>query len=82
VINLFCKDLDIMVERLQARALRENRLDDANLDTIRNRLEVYEAETRPVLDHYGDELVHIIDSTQSPVLVLRDTLEVLANLEK
>ena len=81
VLNLFCKDIDIMVERLQARALRENRLDDANLDTIRNRLEVYEAETRPVLEHYGDGLVHTIDSTQSPVLVLRDVLAVLANLE-
>ena len=81
VLNLFCKDLEIMVDRLQARALRQNRLDDANLDTIRNRLEVYEAETRPVLDHYGDALVHTIDSTQSPVLVLRDTLEILANLE-
>ena len=81
VLNLFCKDLDIMVERLQARALRENRLDDANLDTIRNRLEVYEAETRPVLDHYGDGLVHTIDSTQTPVRVLRDVLEVLAKLE-
>ena len=63
------------------RALRQNRLDDANLDIIRNRLEVYQAETRPVLDHYGDALVHTIDSTQSPVLVLRDTLEILANLE-
>ena len=81
VLNLFCKDLDIMVERLQARALRENRLDDANLDTIRNRLKVYEAETRPVLDHYGDGLVHTIDSTQTPVRVLRDVLEVLAKLE-
>ena len=81
VLNLFCKDLDIMVERLQARALRENRLDDANLDTIRNRLEVYEAETRPVLDHYGDGLVHTIDSTQTPVRVLHDVLEVLAKLE-
>ena len=81
VLNLFCKDLDIMVERLQARALRENRLDDANLDTIRNRLEVYEAETRPVLEHYGDDLVHTIDSTQTPVRVLRDVLAVLANLE-
>ncbi len=81
VLNLFCKDIDIMVERLQARALRENRLDDANLDTIRNRLEVYEAETRPVLDHYGDGLVHTIDSTQTPVRVLRDVLEVLAKLE-
>ena len=81
VLNLFCKDLDIMVERLQVRALRENRLDDANLDTIRNRLEVYEAETRPVLEHYGDDLVHTIDSTQTPVRVLRDVLAVLANLE-
>jgi len=81
VVNLFCKDLDIMVERLQARALREDRLDDANLDTIRNRLKVYEAETRPVLEHYGDDLVHTIDSTQTPVLVLRDVLAVLANLE-
>ena len=81
VLNLFCKDIDIMVERLQARALRENRLDDANLDTIRNRLEVYEAETRPVLDHYGDGLVHTIDSTQTPVRVLHDVLEVLAKLE-
>ena len=81
VLNLFCKDIDIMVERLQARALRENRLDDANLDTIRNRLKVYEAETRPVLDHYGDGLVHTIDSTQTPVRVLHDVLEVLAKLE-
>ena len=81
LLNLFCKDLDIMVERLQARALRQNLLDDANLDTIRNRLEIYEAETRPVLNHYGDSLVHTIDSTQTPVRVLRDVLEVLAKLE-
>ena len=81
VVNLFCKNLDIMIERLQARALRQNRLDDANLDTIRNRLEVYEAETRPVLDHYGNDLVHTIDSTQTPVRVLHDVLEVLVNLE-
>jgi len=81
ILNLFCKDLDIMVERLQTRALLENRLDDANLETIRHRLEVYEAETRPVLDYYGDAKVHTVDSTQSPVRVLRDVLDVLAKLE-
>ena len=81
ILNLYCSDLDIMVERLQARALRENRLDDANLETIKTRLKIYEDETRPVLDHYGGDLVHTIDSTQSPVLVLRDTLEVMAKLE-
>ena len=81
LLNLFCKDLDIMVQTLQARALRQNRLDDANLDTIRNRLEIYEAETRPVLNHYGDSLVPTIDSPQTPVRVLRDVREVLAKLE-
>ena len=81
ILNLYCRDLDIIVERLQARALRENRLDDANLETIKTRLKVYEGETKPLLDHYGEELVHTIDSTQSPVLVLRDTLEVLAGIE-
>ena len=81
ILNLFCKDLDIMVERLQTRALLENRLDDANLETIRHRLEVYEAETRPVLDYYGNAKVHTVDSTQSPVRVLRDVLDVLAKLE-
>ena len=81
ILNLYCRDLEIIVERLQARALRENRLDDANLETIKTRLKVYEGETKPLLDHYGEELVHTIDSTQSPVLVLRDTLEVLAGIE-
>ena len=81
ILNLYCTDLDTMVERLQARALRQNRLDDANLETIRTRLKVYEGETKPVLEHYGEKLVHTIDSTQSPVHVLRDSLEVLAKLE-
>ena len=81
ILNLYCRDVGIMVERLQARALRENRLDDANLETIKTRLKVYEDETRPLLDHYGEDLVHTLDSTQSPVLVLRDTLDVMAKLE-
>ena len=81
ILNLYCRDVGIMVERLQARALRENRLDDANLETIKTRLKIYEDETRPVLDHYGEDLVHTLDSTQSPVLVLRDTLDVMAKLE-
>ena len=82
ILNLYCTDLDTMVDRLQARALRQNRLDDANLDTIKTRLKVYEDETKPVLEHYGENLVHTIDSTQSPVNVLRDSLEVLAKLEE
>ncbi len=78
LINLACPDMQKMVERLQRRALRENRLDDANLDIIKQRLATYERETRPVLEHYGSSLVHTVDSTQSPVDVLRNILDILA----
>jgi adenylate kinase len=78
VFNLVCSDIDKLVERLQRRALRENRLDDANLDVIRKRLGVYEKETRPLLEFYGAKIVHSIDSEQTPINVLREILRVLA----
>ena len=80
VFYLTCSDFNKLVERLQRRALRENRLDDANLAVIKTRLETYDRETKPVLDFYGPELVHTIDSTQSPVDVLRDILRIIAKL--
>ena len=81
VLNLTCRDFDKLVERLQRRALRENRLDDANLSVIRARLETYERDTKPVLDFYGPSLVQVIDSTQTPVNVLREILLAIAKLE-
>ncbi|MFN7138338.1 MAG: adenylate kinase family protein [Limisphaerales bacterium] len=78
VFYLSCPEMNKLVERLQRRALRENRLDDANLEVIRKRLETYEKETKPVLEFYGKDLVHQIDSTQTPVNVLRDILRVIA----
>ena len=81
VFHLTCSDMNKMVERLQRRALRENRLDDANLETIRGRLDVYERETRPVLDYYGPKLVHTINSTDSPVNVLRQILNIFCDTQ-
>jgi adenylate kinase len=80
VFNLTCPDMGKMVERLQRRALRENRLDDANLEIIKTRLQTYEKETRPVLDFYGPKLVKTIDSTESPINVLRAILRIIAEL--
>ena len=80
VLNLVCRDTGKLVERLQRRALRDNRLDDANIEVIQKRLAVYEQETKPVLDYYGPALVHTIDSTQTPVNVLRDILRVITLL--
>jgi len=79
VFYLSCPDMKKLVARLQRRALRENRLDDANIDVIRQRLETYERDTKPVLEFYGPKLVRTIDSTQKPVNVLRDILSKLAD---
>ncbi len=80
LINLTSANQNQMTERLQRRALRENRLDDANLDVIRQRLQTYERDTRPVLDYYGPALVHNVDSSQSPMKVLRDILDIVAKV--
>lgn len=80
VFYLRCADVDALVERLQRRALKENRLDDANLEVIRSRLETYERETRPVLDFYPASVVHQIDASQTPVKVLFDILSFIVKI--
>jgi adenylate kinase len=74
VFYLRCAKPENLIQRLQRRALKENRLDDANLDVIRDRLKTYERETKPVLNFYGRKLVHRIDADQTPVEVLSDIL--------
>lgn len=81
IFKLTCPEKAKLVERLQRRALRDNRLDDANLEVISQRLEIYEHETKPVIDYYGSELVNIIDATQTPVNVLRDILRTVAQIK-
>lgn len=56
-----------LVLRMQRRALKDNRLDDANLDVIRQRLKIYEKETKPVLNFYGKQLAHRINTDGTPV---------------
>jgi adenylate kinase len=75
IFYLRCTQMDQLIQRLQRRALKENRLDDANIDVIRNRQETYERETKPVLNFYGKQVVHRINADQTPAKVLFDTLK-------
>ena len=74
VFYLCSANFENLVKRLQRRALKDNRLDDANMDVIRARLKTYEKETKPVVNYYGKHLVHRIDADQSPAKVLYDIL--------
>src|SRR5918996_3582927 len=65
VFHLSCPDRDQLFARLKKRALKDNRLDDANEEVIKRRLQTYETESKPVLEYYRDR-VEIIDATQPP----------------
>src|SRR5213076_2132613 len=78
VIYLVCADMKKMVERLRRRALKENRFDDANDKVIQHRLEVYDRETKPVLEHYPADK---IDATMNQLAVLSEIIKVLAPIK-
>ena len=81
VMKLIClravHNRDEMIRRLKSRALKENRLDDANDQTIRHRLDIYDKESRPVLDHYPKEISVDVNALQTPIEVAHDILSAI-----
>lgn len=73
VFHLSCPNRAELVRRLRKRALKDNRLDDANEVVILQRLETYDRETKPVLDYY-QSIVTRIDALQPPIKVLHDII--------
>jgi len=75
VFHLSCPNRETLFSRLKKRALKDNRLDDANEQVIQRRLATYEDESKPVLAHYPKETITVVDATQPPAKVLLDILE-------
>ena len=74
VFHLACPDRETLFQRLKKRALKDNRLDDANEEVIQKRLDIYEKESKPVLMHYPKDCITVIDAMQTPAKVLFDIL--------
>src|SRR5438034_11688269 len=75
LFHFACPDRETLFYRLKKRALKENRLDDANEQVIQRRLDIYEKESRPVLSYYPQELVTVVDATQPPAKVMLEILQ-------
>jgi adenylate kinase len=82
IFHLHINDIVRAGERLKARALRENRLDDMNEEVIKRRLQTYYDETYKTLSFYSPDLVYDIDAGQSPIDVLRDIVCRLSELQQ
>lgn len=78
VFHLSCPDRSKLVQRLRKRAIKDNRLDDANESVIRHRLETYERESKPLLDYYGHDMVCDIDATAPPIVVFAQIVNAVA----
>jgi adenylate kinase len=70
LIHLQAASEEEMMARIHRRALRENRLDDASEEIIRQRMRAYEAETLPLLQHYPQEQIHTVEAGGKPIQVL------------
>ncbi len=81
VFHLTCPDRAELARRLKKRALKDNRLDDASDDVIKRRLEIYDEESRPILDYYDEEVTTHTDAQQSPAVVVNEILDKLMTLE-
>ena len=80
VFHLSCPNRDELARRMRKRALKSNRIDDASDKVIDQRIATYEAETKPILDFYADEIITDIDATQPPVKVLGDMIACITKL--
>ena len=82
IFHLHISDTKKAIERLKARALRENRLDDINEEVIKRRLDVYYKETFDTLRFYDKSLVYEVDASQSPLDVLKAIVNRLSDMNR
>ena len=70
VIFMVCEDREVMFKRIRGRSFKENRIDDSEEVVVRYRWDLYKRETEPLIDHYSQELIRIIDADTIPADVL------------
>lgn len=73
---------ETMTQRLINRGKTSGRIDD-NIETIKNRLETFHNQTKPVIDYYEKQnKVRKIMSEKTPDLIFKEVKLILADLEK
>jgi len=82
IFHLNISDTAAAMDRLKARALRENRLDDINEEVIKRRLALYYEETFQTLSFYDPSIIYEIDASQTPLEVLGQIVNRLIEIKR
>src|SRR5690606_1899821 len=81
-IHLAVSHEDVMVRRIQGRALEDNRIDDADEKIIRRRFEVYRETSAPLLSYYPQEIICEVDPIGTHAEILLRILSCLVPAQK
>ena len=82
IIFMVCEDREVMFKRIRGRSLKENRIDDAEEVVVRYRWDLYKRYTEPLIDHYSQDLIRIIDADNIASDVLHQILSVIVPIQK
>jgi adenylate kinase len=82
IFHLNISDTAAAMDRLKARALRENRLDDINEEVIKRRLALYYEETFQTLSFYDPAIIYEVDASKSPLEVLGQIVNRLIAIQR
>ena len=77
VLHLEAPDEQVIIDRLAGRADEEGRADDADVEIIRRRMEIYRETTAPVLEYYPADVVHTVDPIGTPMEIKKRLLELI-----
>lgn len=80
VIVLEVTDLTVLAQRISKRSAKEAREDDKKEGLLTRRMQLYEAETLKMLEHYKKPLLIKVNAEQKPLEVLHDTLFKLSKI--
>jgi adenylate kinase len=82
IFHLKINDTKQTMDRLRARALSENRLDDMSDDVIHRRLQTYYDETFKTLSFYPTELIFEVEAGRRAIEVLCDIANRLVAIKR
>ena len=80
VIHLQGLSEECLIQRILQRSKKENRLDDGNAETARQRLAIFQNETKCILKFYPAHLNHSVSADGSPQCVSNEILLALAGV--
>ena len=71
-----------MFKRIRGRSLKEHRIDDSEEVVVRYRWDLYKRETEPLIDHYPQDLIRLIDADNIASDVLHQILSIIVPIQK